>query len=106
MTRHKLLTEAELEMLAEIDNLLDEAHKHVLEFGEGLGKSGDGYFDVSFGNHFDRDGERRYTPRILIYAYTLGPSRNHYFDSIEEALAAVREWHSTEMAINYDEEDF
>jgi hypothetical protein len=35
---------------------------------------------------------------VKVYSYVLGPSRTHYFDSIPEALRAVREWHADCMA--------
>lgn len=91
--RHSLITPEELEQLAEIDRLLDEANAHMYKIGM-YGKSSEGHLEVSFGTHQDRDpDEERYTPQVSIYAYMLGPHRRHDFDSPQQALDVVRVWH-------------
>lgn len=95
--RHELLTSEELDMLTEIDFLLDEANAHALA-DDGHCKSSEGYLEVNFGNHWDRrpEDERR-KPGVSIFAYLLGPTRGHSFDTIEQALDTVRVWHYNEM---------
>jgi hypothetical protein len=41
-----------------------------------------------------------------IYSYVLGPNRNHDFDSLDEALVAVKEWHAEEMKRDYADDVF
>lgn len=108
--RHALITADELADLAQIDRLLDEANAHAYSIGD-FGKSSEGYIEVSFGNHFDRDpDEPRFKPQVSIYSYMLGPYRQHHFDSIAQALAVVKVWHHNEMLRtaegDEDEHDF
>lgn len=86
-------TEQEAADLNEIARLLDEAYTHYFATSDGYCKSSEGYVSVSFGNFFDRrQGIRK--RHVEVYSYVLGPSRMHDFDSIEEALETVREWHA------------
>lgn len=97
-TRHELITAQELAGLEEIDRLLDEANTHAFTDPDTMPKSSEGALTISFGTHYDRDPEMPRTPvSVTIYAYTLGPSRQHHFDTVEEALEAVRQWHGDEM---------
>jgi hypothetical protein len=41
-----------------------------------------------------------------VYSYVFGPERQHDFDSIEDALATVREWRDEELARTYTEEEY
>lgn len=98
-----LLTPEELSDLEEINRLLYEANRHSLE-RDGLGKSSEGAISLHFGNHWDRlDEADRKSPSVSIYAYLLGPHRNHDFDSIQEALETVRVWHRDEMVREDDD---
>lgn len=107
-TEEDILTREEIEQLGEIQRLLDEAYDHYFATTDGLCKMSEGYFNVSFGNYFDRDdGDTGYQSRgqkpavrrrrMTIYSYVLGPSRNHDFESIGEALETVKKWHEAEM---------
>ena len=106
-----LLTTQELADLEEINRLLHEANEHSLE-QDGHCKSAEGAISLHFGNHWDRlDETDRKSPSVSIYAYLLGPYRNHDFDSITQALDVVRVWHKNEMARegddwDWDEEDY
>jgi len=99
-----MLTEQNKKDLVEIQRLLDEGLKHYLTY-ESHCKSSEGsvLLTFSFGNSWERfEGPVEPTMMVSVYSYALGPHRNHEFDSIEEALAAVREWHEEEM--NFDPE--
>ncbi len=50
-------------------------------------------------NVFDRmDGEAPLSIKnVEVYSYVLGPSRMHHFDTLDNALAAMRKWHADEM---------
>lgn len=100
MGRHPLLTPEELDALAEIDRLLDEANEHAFAAGD-YGKSSEGWIQLHFGTHWSRREDVRYAPTVSIYAYMLGPHRNHEFPSIPAALETVRRWHAAEMAEPY-----
>lgn len=95
-----LLTQDDLDKLAEIQNLLDEGLAHYFTY-DGHCKSSEGHVSVSFDNSFRRmDGTNKLT--VEVYSYVLGPHRSHDFDSVDEALEAVREWHAREMAYDPD----
>lgn len=100
------LNEQELADLSEILRLHDEAFRDYLErFGDGH-KSSEGAVEVHFGNFWDRDGwdapGAGGTVGVSIYSYALGPSRNHYFDSIAGGLAEMRLWHRAQMDAEVD----
>lgn len=96
--RHELITPEELAGLEEIDRLLDEAYRHYFARPDALGKSAEGHIEVILGNYWDRDAdEERTSPRVAIYSYALGPSRTHYFNSVQEALDEVQAWRAREM---------
>jgi hypothetical protein len=86
------------EKLLEIIRLHDEAYEHAMQF-DGHHKSSEGWVSVGFGTVFDRyDGLRAgEINHVEIYSYVLGPSRIHHFDSLDEALATMRDWHREEM---------
>lgn len=80
--------------LLEIMRLLDRAYDRYFKETDGHCKSDEGYVAVNYGNYFTRNGE---TPAlniagVQVYSYVFGPNRMHHFDSIDEALQAVREW--------------
>lgn len=92
------------EKLLEIIRLYDEAFEHAVA-EDGCCKSSDGCVQVSYGTVHDR--REGLTPgdvaHVDIYAYTLGPSRWHSFDSLDHALATMRDWHKAEMEHDYSE---
>jgi hypothetical protein len=93
----------DFETLITIRKLLKEAYDHYFEFSDGHCKMSEGHISLSFGDYWkDKDCECKITG-VEIYSYVLGPSRGHYFDNLDEALAAVKEWHRNEMTASYDE---
>lgn len=92
----------------EIAELHDEAFWHLHQY-DGHAKSSDGYigFEVNFGTVWDRR-EGPVTPRVgvRIYSYVVAsetplyPSfgdRQHWFETLDEALDIMREWHRIAM---------
>ncbi len=93
----------DFETLITIRKLLKEAYDHYFEFSDGHCKMSEGHISLSFGDYWkDKDCECKITG-VEIYSYVLGPSRSHYFDNLDEALEAVKEWHRNEMSTSYDE---
>lgn len=62
---------------------------------DGYHKSSEGLVEVHlcYPNWFE-DDYRNAEPKVLVsvYSYLFGPSRMHDFDSLDEALTAVKEW--------------
>lgn len=81
--------------LAEIRRLLAEATEHALAI-DGHCKSSEGAISIEYPPFFWRE-EKPKPPAVTVYSYVLGPNRDHYFDDIDEALAAVKSWHEKEM---------
>ena len=102
-----MFTEQEKQNLKEITRLLDEGLKHYLTY-EGHCKSSEGYVGVTFslGNSWERFEEpvKPHISNVSVYSYALGPHRSHDFETIEEALEAVREWHEAEMSFDPEAE--
>ena len=40
---------------------------------------------------------------VNIYSYVFGPTRNHSFNSIDEALETVKKWHKNEINFDYEQ---
>lgn len=99
----KYIDDQSLVELTEIQDLLAEAYRHYMEFGDGGWKSNEGSISLIFPEFFWEEGwygegdtlPKR--PGVSIYSYVLGPSRSHYFNNTTQALAAVRKWHANEM---------
>lgn len=90
------LTREDIEKLEKIQDLLDEGLAHYLTY-ESHCKSSEGHVSVSFGNSWERrDGKS--PVRVTVYSYVLSPERSTDFESVDEALEAVMEWHAEEMA--------
>ena len=91
--------------MQEIVRLNDEAIEHLSSLGEG-GKSSEGHIQLilDYGTSDDRWEGAKPKTGVYIYAYLLGPSRRHYFDSVDEALEAMKEWHAS--AMNLTEKDY
>lgn len=85
--------------LEEIQRLLAEAYEHYFANSDGHCKSSEGAIEIGLPPFYWR--EKPAQPSLSIYSYVLGPSRTHYFATIDEALAAVRGWHEREMAHDY-----
>lgn len=94
-----LLDPAVVEKLNELIRLHDEAYDHAM-LRDGCHKSSEGHVGIDLTDVFQRkDGVAPLTVRsVNVYSYVLGPSRQHYFDSLDEALRTVRGWHAQEMA--------
>lgn len=91
---------SDIEKLQEISRLLDEAYKHYFSY-EGHCKSYEGHISISYGNYWDRQDNPTSLPvtGIHISSYVFGGiDRGQDFDTIDEALEAVRSWHTEEMA--------
>lgn len=89
--------------VSELMRLLDEAYDHYFEHSDGYCKSNEGYVELTFDDYFSRRAGNPPTIGVNVYSYVLGPSRIHYFSSIEEALTAVQSWHAAEMERTYNE---
>lgn len=92
------------EKLLEIVRLHDEAFDHAEKYGDGCHKSSEGAITLHLTNRFDpeRDTNPLHIKGVEVYSYVLGPSRSHWFDSIDDALAGVRKWHHAEMTHDYE----
>jgi hypothetical protein len=82
--------------IEEIQRLLDEAYAHYFEFSDGHCKSSEGWIQIDLPTYFmRRDGDEQVA--VSVYSYALGPSRLHRFESVDEALENVKQWHADEM---------
>lgn len=80
--------------LFELQQILDEAIAHAMFNNKDLSTE-EGYIEASLPNYHQRSaGNKSIT--IGIYC-SLGPYRMHYFDGIDKALAAVRQWYEEEV---------
>lgn len=86
------------EKLLEIVRLHDEAFDHAMRC-DSHHKSSEGQITLHLTNRFDerRDTEPLEIKAVEIYSYVLGPNRSHHFESVDDALEAVRGWHKAEM---------
>ena len=95
------MTPEDMQKLEEISRLLDEAYAHYFEY-EGHCKSSEGRISVSFGNIWDRKENGIAIEYIDIYSYVFcRQGRSQLFESIDEALETVKQWHKDEMAYDY-----
>lgn len=92
----------ESQQLAEIRRLLTEAYEHYFANSDGYCKSSEGAISIHYPPYFWREEEYE-APSVEIYSYVLGPSRQHHFKNVDEALAAVRIWHKQEMEFDYSD---
>lgn len=99
-----VLDPAALTKIRELMRLHDEAMWHWMKL-DGMCKSSEGTVTVYLTNSFERDeGENPLRVKgIEVFAYVVGPSRHHYFDTVDEALAVVRQWHVDTMAVDIEE---
>lgn len=111
-----LISQEDLNKVAEITRLHDEAFWHYHKY-DGHAKSSDGFLglEIRFGTVWERaDGPVSPTISVNMYSYVVAsetPSypnfgdRNHYFETIDEALNVMREWHAKAMAYQPTEEE-
>ena len=99
------MNQNDFQKLLEIRKLLKEAYDHYFENDlDGSHKSQEGHISLEFGNYWeDQKCEMKITS-VNIYSYVFGSSRNHYYDTIDEALEVVRQWHKEEMNTDYAEQ--
>jgi hypothetical protein len=89
--------------LIQIRQLLKEAYDHYFKYSDGHCKSSEGYIGLDFGDYWsDKNCELKITG-VQIYSYVLGPSRVHYFDTLDKALETVVQWHKNEINTDYNE---
>ena len=99
------MNQIDFDKLLEIRKLLKEAYDHYFDNSDGHCKSAEGHIDLEFGNYWtDKNCEMKVTS-VNIYSYVLGPTRNHSFDSIDEALETVKKWHKNEIEFDYEQSE-
>ncbi len=111
-----MITQSDVMKVQEIAELHDEAFWHLHQF-DGHAKSSDGFigFEISFGTVWERQ-EGPIVPRVSvrIYSYVVAsdtPSypnfgdRQHWFETLDEALAVMREWHAKAMSYQPTEDE-
>lgn len=111
-----MISQEDLDKIAEITRLHDEAFWHLHKY-DGHAKSSDGAItiEIGFGNVWERQ-DSSVSPRVgvAIYSYVVASdtpsypnfgSRNHYFESVDEALTVMKEWHAQAMSYQPTEEE-
>lgn len=112
-----LITQEDLDKLNEIAKLHDEAFAHYQKY-DGHAKSSDGHIkiEIEFGTVWDRQENQILAPTIgvSIYSYVVAsatPSypnfgqRSHWFETIDEALSVMKQWHEKAMQYKPSEEE-
>jgi hypothetical protein len=92
-----LLTVEELAKIDEIRYLHDTALARALK-RDGHSKSSEGNITIDIGNYWERSDGDKPEVGVNLYSYVLGPSRSHWFASIDRALETVRVWYAREMS--------
>ena len=96
------MNKEDYEKLEEISRLLDEAYNHYFQY-ESHCKSSEGHISIEYGNLWDRKDEGIRITGVSIYSYVFcREGRKEYFDSLDDALTTVRQWHKDEMAYDYN----
>jgi hypothetical protein len=111
-----MISDETLNKISEITRLHDEAFWHLHQF-DGHAKSSDGsvQIHIEFGNVWERqDGPVQPRVSVAMYSYVVAsdtplyPSfgeRNHYFETVDQALQVMKEWHKAAMAYQPTPED-
>jgi hypothetical protein len=99
------MNKEDFKKLLQIRKLLKEAYDHVFENDHDCShKSQEGHISIEFGNYWeDQKCEMKITS-VNIYSYVFGNSRSHYYDTLDEALQVVVQWHKDEMNTDYEEQ--
>ena len=98
------MTDTDFQKLLEIRKLLKEAYDHYFDNTDCHCKSQEGHISLEFGNYWeDQKCEMKITS-VNIYSYVFGSSRSHYYDTLDEALEVVRQWHKEEMTTDWAEQ--
>jgi hypothetical protein len=113
----KMITSEMLDKIDEIARLHDEAFWHLHQY-DGHAKSSDGSIsiEIGFGTVWTRKEQEKTQPSIgvAIYSYVVAsdtpsyPSfgqRNHWFETVDEALTVMKEWHAKAMEYNPSPEE-
>jgi hypothetical protein len=98
------MNKEDYEKLEEIQRLLDEAYDHYFKY-ESHAKSYEGSIAVHYNNYWDRRNDEAglKIKYIEISSYVFcRQGRQEHFDTVDEALATVREWHRDELAYDYN----
>lgn len=91
------LTEEHVQKFNQILDLLEEAYEAYFSSGETHCKSSDGYAALALPPYFWRE-EEGVQPGVNIWSYVLASNgRDHYFDSLDEALVEVQSWRDEMM---------
>jgi hypothetical protein len=94
------------EKLIKIRKLLKEAYDHYFTNCQDCGcKSGEGHISLEFGNYWEDPNCELKITAVCISSYVFGPHRTHYFDTLDEALETVVQWHDEEMKTVYSQDD-
>ena len=102
------MKQSDFDKLVKIRKLLKEAYDHYFDYTSihgGHCKSGEGHIDLEFGNYWADEKCECKISSVNIYSYVFGVSRGHYFDSLDEALEAVVQWHKEELSTEYKWDD-
>ena len=94
----------DFQKLIQIRKLLKEAYDHYFDNSDGHCKSQEGHISVEFGNYWEDQECQMKITSVNIYSYVFGNSRSHCYDSLDEALEVVRQWHKEEMETDYEEQ--
>jgi hypothetical protein len=97
------MNQQDFEKLKKIRQLLKEAYDHYFKFSDGHFRGSEGNILLDLGNYWDDKNCDLKIVGINIYSYVLGPSRDHYFKSLDKALDTVVQWHKQEMETDYNE---
>jgi hypothetical protein len=113
----KMITSEMLDKIDEIARLHDEAFWHLHQY-DGHAKSSDGSISIEIGFRtvWTRKEQEKTQPSIgvAIYSYVVAsdtpsyPSfgqRNHWFETVDEALTVMKEWHAKAMEYNPSPEE-
>lgn len=90
--------------LLQIRKLLKEAYDHYFKYSDGHCKSAEASISIEFGNYWTDEKCELPITGVSIYSYVLGPSRDHYFSTIDKALQTVIQWHKEEMSHDYEKD--
>ena len=99
------MNQQDFNKLLEIRKLLKEAYDNVFDNDHDCShKSQEGHISVEFGNYWEDQECQMKITSVNIYSYVFGSSRSHYYDTLDEALEVVRQWHKEEMNTDYEEQ--
>ena len=98
------MNDKDFQKLLEIRKLLKKAYDHYFDNSDGHCKSQEGHISIEFGNYWEDNKCELKITSVNIYSYVFGSSRSHYYDTIDEALEVVRQWHKEEMTTDYAEQ--